>query len=358
MVLHGAGRLGRRTLAGLRAVGREVLAFTDNDPGRWGGGVDGVEVLSTAEAARRYGESALFVVTVWRSEGGFVTAALCDDLRALGCRYVARLGELYWAYPERFLPYYGIDLPSRALAEPGAVRAAFAMFDDERSRAEFVAQLRWRLTLDASGLARGTAHPIYFAPDVVRLHDHETLVDAGAYDGDTLRAFIGATGGRFRAAVALEPDPYNRARLTDYAASLGALGQRVAVLPFALGASDGEVRFTADGTAGARLAGDEGLTVALRRLSSVEGARAMTFFKLDIEGAEPDALAGAAEIIQRNRPLLAVCAYHLQAHLWQLPLQLLAMLPTGYRWRLRAYSAEGFDLVLYAVPDERLADPA
>jgi FkbM family methyltransferase len=351
VVLLGSGGLGRRTLAGLRALDVEVLAFTDNAPARWGTSVDGVPVLSPNEAARLHGASAVFVVSIWRAEGGFRTATLVDDLRARGCARVARIGELYWAFPERFLPYYGIDLPSRALGQGSAIRAAYDLLHDDASRREFVEQLRWRLHLDADGLAGDATTPMYFPADVVRLRDDEVLVDAGGYDRDTVRSFVEARGGRFARVLTFEPDPANRARLEACAATLGG---RVEVLPYALGASDGVVTFSADGTAAAHLVdGGDGLRVELRRLDAIPGADRMTFFKLDIEGAEPGALAGAAPILQRNRPVLAVSVYHEQGHVWQIALQLAELLPDAYRWLLRAYSQEGFDLVLYAVPEER-----
>lgn len=355
VVLLGSGGLGRRTLSGLRSIGREVVAFTDNSPSRWGSEVDGVPVISPDEAARRYGESAVFVVSIWRAEGGFRTSALVDELRARGCRRVARIGELYWAHPSQFLPYFGIDLPSRVLARADAVRDALSMFDEPASRAEFVEQVRWRLHLDADGLGARVSEPIYFTPELVRFRDDEVFVDAGAFDGDTLGAFVAATQGRFRRAISLEPDPKNldrlRARVEGFAP---AVQPRIELVPVALGAQDGEATFLADGTGAARLSRSAGTVVALRRLASIPGGEDVTFLKLDIEGAEPAALEGARAIIERNRPLLTISVYHEQDHLWRIPLQLRAMLPTGYRWFLRAYSHEGFDLVLYAVPEERL----
>lgn len=78
----------------------------------------------------------------------------------------------------------------------------------------------------------------------------------------------------------------------------------------------------------------------------------MTFLKLDIEGDEPDALVGARSAIERNRPILAICVYHLQSHLWSLPLQMRSMV-TGYDFFLRAHNEEGFDLICYGIPRER-----
>ena len=84
----------------------------------------------------------------------------------------------------------------------------------------------------------------------------------------------------------------------------------------------------------------------------VPGGRA-TYLKFDIEGAEPDALNGAAQTIARNRPVLAVCLYHAQDHLWTLPVQTAALVGEGYEFHLRRYCADIFEEVLYAVPAER-----
>jgi hypothetical protein len=43
-----------------------------------------------------------------------------------------------------------------------------------------------------------------------------------------------------------------------------------------------------------------------------------TFIKLDVEGAEPEALIGGRQTITSHRPTLAVSAYHQPDHLWSL----------------------------------------
>ena len=63
LVLFGAGGIGRKTLAGLRKLGIEPLAFADNNPKLWDRPLNGVPVMSPQEACARYGKSAAFVVT-------------------------------------------------------------------------------------------------------------------------------------------------------------------------------------------------------------------------------------------------------------------------------------------------------
>ncbi len=90
--------------------------------------------------------------------------------------------------------------------------------------------------------------------------------------------------------------------------------------------------FAIDDLVEARLPGDERL-----------------YIKFDVEGAEADALRGAARTIVARRPFLAVSAYHRPQDLWSLPRQI-SDLCDGYRYALRSHGADGADLMLYGVP--------
>jgi len=71
--------------------------------------------------------------------------------------------------------------------------------------------------------------------------------------------------------------------------------------------------------------------------------------KMDVEGAEMDALRGAGRLIQKYRPGLAISSYHHPAHLWQIP-KLVSELCPEHKLYLRCHSHSSFDLVLYAFP--------
>ncbi len=78
-----------------------------------------------------------------------------------------------------------------------------------------------------------------------------------------------------------------------------------------------------------------------------------TYIKMDIEGYEASAIEGAREIIQQHQPVLAICVYHKQQDLWQIPL-LMKSLCGDYQLFLRPHLDEGWDLVCYAIPRKRL----
>ena len=77
---------------------------------------------------------------------------------------------------------------------------------------------------------------------------------------------------------------------------------------------------------------------------------------MDIEGEELAALHGSMSIVSRHRPVLAVCAYHTQDHLWSIPLFFNDRLE-DYSLFLRPHKPDGWDLIVYAIPNERLVRP-
>lgn len=79
------------------------------------------------------------------------------------------------------------------------------------------------------------------------------------------------------------------------------------------------------------------------------GIDSINLFKLDIEGAEMEALQGAKEMIRRYKPQLAICIYHKKEHLYEIP-ELLKELHPGYTFKLGFYSPTFIDTVLYALP--------
>lgn len=174
-------------------------------------------------------------------------------------------------------------------------------------------------------------------------------MDCGAYDGDTLAVFADQSGEHFRRYIALEPEPANLAKLESMVASSGVLRDRVTVHPFAVGARREKLRFSSAGD-GSGVSADGGLTVQAVALDELLADETPTFIKMDIEGFELEALAGAANCIRRSHPKLAICVYHRPDHLWQIPLAIHKLLPDS-RMTMRSYQQDGRETVAYCLPD-------
>jgi len=152
---------------------------------------------------------------------------------------------------------------------------------------------------------------------------------------------------------AFEPDPLNQAALAANLESMG-LGDHATVMPYALGNASGQVPFAGTGTVTSQVTTeDTGSTVECRRLDDIEWPMTPTYIKMDIEGAEPEALAGGSELLRRHQPVLAICTYHRSEHLWQIP-DLIRSIAPEYHVFLRRYAEECWEGVCYAIPKRRL----
>ena len=61
------------------------------------------------------------------------------------------------------------------------------------------------------------------------------------------------------------------------------------------------------------------MAVSVTRLDDVPVCSEATWIKMDIEGAEMQALAGAKDTILRNHPRLTICIYHSDEDMLRIP---------------------------------------
>jgi len=86
--------------------------------------------------------------------------------------------------------------------------------------------------------------------------------------------------------------------------------------------------------------------------------KTISLINADIEGNELELLKALKDIIVRDRPVLAICAYHKRSDLIDLP-EYLNSIVTEYSFTMRKYagytdaSCDVCELVLYAIPFER-----
>jgi FkbM family methyltransferase len=347
IVIFGAGRLGRMVRQGLVGTDLDVAAFADNNPRSWGTVIDGLPVLSAEEAARKHSHEAVFVVAVWHPSHAPLMAELLAQLRTLGC-CVVPFPLLFWHYAGSFLPYFFWDLPEHLLEQGNHIAAAFELLDGEVSRQTFVAQLQLRLHADFDCIGAPCMGDQYF-PGLFSMSADECFVDCGSYTGDTIQSFISQLDNRFRKVIAFEADPAVMPSLQEF---LNGIGSRASLHRAVVGAHNGVVRFAGNGIGGGCITDATGSEVDCVRLDDALAHEHVSFIKMDIEGAELQALEGAQDIIRRDRPVLAICGYHRPDHLWRVLASLKALAPDSALF-LRAHCADGLDAVCYAVPPER-----
>lgn len=346
--LYGAGQLGRTVLAKVREAGVEPVAFADDTPHKQGRIIDGLPILSPQDAVEKFGARLAFVVTILNPQLNFITAR--QRLRELTDTPVLSFLHLAWSYPETLLPYCQFEPPEVVLNKAADIRHAFQLLADDESRRQFVAHLKFRLRLDHQALP-SCAPDNYFPPGVLpALPSDVVFIDCGAYDGDTIRAFLAHQRGRFGHIYAFEPDAHNCARLRSYVASLGTDQERIHVFNAGVGERRARLRFDQAGNMSSsfRAAGSAEVNV-LPIDEVVQEAGAIVYLKFDVEGAEWEALKGCAKLLEHARPLMAISLYHRPDDLWQLPLYVDSR-ALGYHSFLRTQGEDGMDVIGYFVP--------
>ena len=185
--------------------------------------------------------------------------------------------------------------------------------DDEFSKATTVSVLLSQMTGD-HGYRRGVERPyhtLYFNTGLFRLSDKEVFVDCGASVGESISNLLRETNMKLEHSFEIEPDRFNVLKLEKLRMRLARFGllNRIEVVPCAVGDCEDVVPFNHVGGHSGSVSASATDTVRMTTIDKVTEQFA-TFIKMDLEGYERFALAGARETIARCRPKLAISAYH------------------------------------------------
>jgi FkbM family methyltransferase len=352
VVLFGCGTLGRRAVSLLREIGTDPLAFCDNNPTLWGTYLCDLAILSPSDAAARFGMNSVFFVTIWNDFHWYRDTLA--KLTSLGCTSVSSYAPIFWRFGDRFMDLRLLNEPAHRLYQHlDEVFETEGLWADNESLATYRSNIVWRAKGDPSHLPYPAPEKTYFPSDIFKLIPEEVFIDCGAFDGDTIRLVHSLAGSNFTAIHSIEADSTSMQKLSSYLSTLPAeVARKIQMLDCAVGAERSVLRFSMSGNLTSKIE-DVGIDVPCIPLDELFAEEPVTLIKMDIEGAEYDALLGAKAIINRDHPILAICVYHTQSDIWRIPLLIRSMNPS-YSLFLRSYDGDGLQTVVYAVPKHRV----
>lgn len=189
-----------------------------------------------------------------------------------------------------------------------------------------------------------------------RIHAGDNIIDAGAFVGDTALLFSQVAKGKCKI-HAFEVLPENL-QLLAYNLAANDIANLVQTSALALSDRSGQtVNIKTAPLQGATsvFGEDDGIrieTISIDDYVSRNEIERIDLIKMDIEGSEQLALAGALRTIQRDRPRLAICLYHRWDDIIEIP-RIIASSGIPYRLSFKWVELKnGWEAVLFAQIDD------
>lgn len=184
--------------------------------------------------------------------------------------------------------------------------------------------------------------------DLLIPDEHEVFVDCGCFDAATAFHFAGWCGSKgYDRIWCFEPDRESYSICKELCDGL----KNCEVYPYGVSDRAGTVSFQSGMREESRIIrrNEEAdiNTIETIALDEFLHGERVTFIKMDIEGAELDALKGAVQIIKEQKPKLAISVYHKAEDIIEIPKLILGLRP-DYKLYIRHYSLLTNETVLYA----------
>lgn len=336
IVMYGMGNGADKILRVCDRYGIVVSDFFASDGFVRGHSFHGKTVLSYSDVKAKYGEENLIVLLSFASS----LPSVLDTIYK-----VADECELY--APD--VPVCGENLFCREFygANEEKIEAARSLFADETSREIFDNVILYKLTGDIKYLRLAETDKSETYNDILKAKYIKTAIDAGAYNGDTVRE-LAEYAPLLKNIIALEPDRRNFRKLSEYAESESRF--ELKTFQAAAWCESANLTFDASGNRNAGLNTGAKKTVEVKALTIDSLANGkIDYIKYDVEGAEKEALLGSRKTLKEYCPALLVSAYHRSEDIFELPLLIKSLEPSYKLYLRRQRYVPAWDLNVLAV---------
>lgn len=227
----------------------------------------------------------------------------------------------------------------------------YSSLGDEKSKEVMLGILNYKMTHNMKYISSIADKPEdqYFDRELIKYTDKDVFLDCGAYVGDTADEYIKHNNGKYRKIICLEADEDNCSIISQTAKQKKidlkncACWSEAKTLTFdKIGSGSGTVLIDGE---------SKSITIEVKAdtIDHIVGDEKISFIKMDIEGAEYDAILGARHTIEREKPVLMISVYHKQDDLLRLP-SLIRSINYDYTFYLRHYRSMSVqETILYAI---------
>lgn len=350
LVIYGAGDFGRMCADILHKHGYKIRCFIDKHKYKTIDRIGTVPVISpTNDLVEKIAKNANCILGIFNAYANLhnIECSIYD----LGFEKVINPIEFHHLFYDEIGEYFWLGDHNSYRRHTKELQHSYERLSDDYSKRLFADILFYRMKkrLDLSPKPQNVCVQ-YFPEDIPLLYPSLSFVDCGAYDGDTLLKIVNKNL-PIDFFAAFEPDIDNIAKLNrNLQMKIKAEGM---IFPCGVWNESTQLRFNGGTGSSSHISEDGETVIQAVAIDEVILNRPVNFIKMDIEGAEIQALLGAEKTIKKYTPILAISAYHKHDDLWTIS-DLIDSWDLDYNLFLRVYEYNGFDLVYYAIPTKYL----
>lgn len=288
-------------------------------------------VLSYKEAVKTFGDMIILIAF------GSSLPDVIENFVKLSCLHETYVPDVPVAGGELF----DIDFYNKNLDKINKTRS---LLSDEASVKLYDSMIMAKLTGKIEYLIDGCESDDEIL-SFLRAESFRVTLDLGAYNGDTALKLVDICP-KLETVIALEPDERNFKKLCINTTPTGKVEPHFA----AAWDKDEILTFTKGGGRGIhRRGGEKTVEVAGVRPESFLDGRKVDYIKIDVEGAERQAIDGCKNAICDYRPAMRVALYHKSADIFEIPLLIHEICPSYKMYIKRTMSFPAWDIDLIAL---------
>ncbi len=297
---------------------------------------------------------------VWLIVSAYLCEEIIDELSRLGylnfIPFIDALREARNCVPElaRSAIWYRNNQPFAL--DKSKLQQATSLLSDQKSitTLESIALFREKPVFDT--YLDGDADAQYFSESVPWKDSIKSFrfVDCGAFTGDTLISLVDVAKLHHKPidnVILFEPEGGNRRQLIEAASQYQDFQYHI--YPCGVWNENTFLSFS-DNNSASHITTEKGVSEQIMCVTidgTLMGAKP-NFIKMDIEGAEIEAILGAKEVIKKYTPILTIAIYHKPYDIWDIPLLINEINP-NYKMYIRVHGDMTEETVLYCIPKNR-----
>ena len=332
-IIYGYGFLGKNALAGFKSINKKPLYIVDDNK-------TGDIFIKLSQLSKIKNKKISIIITIWNDKVSFLH--LKKKLKDKGFKNVFSYKEIASKYFKTFKKYSMFDNPKNLIKDKKKILEAFNLIDKDKDYLNFLKILKFYSNHRFNKIVFNKKKHV---SSLKKLINFDTIVDCGAYDGDTYKEFV-KSNIKFKKYIALEPDKINFNLLKKVSSS-----KKLTALNAKIGKKKTKAKFYFSGEQSTIKKGTKYDLVDVLVGDQIINRYKKNLIKMDIEGDELKALYSFKKTIYLNNSVFLISTYHQQDHFYKI-INFFNGISTEFSYKLFLNTPDFVDTMLLAYPSK------